>query len=66
MTNQMHGIDISHWQTGLKLADTDAEFAMMKATEGTTYVDKTCNEFVNQAKAAGIPRLRVSFRAWWR
>lgn len=52
---KMHGIDISHYQTGLKLTNTDAEFAIMKATEGTTYVDQTCDGFVNQAKNAGIP-----------
>lgn len=50
----LHGIDISHWQSGLQLAKTDAQFAIMKATDGTSYVDATCNGFVNQAKAAGL------------
>lgn len=50
----LHGIDISHWQTGLQLAKTDAQFAIMKATDGTSYVDAACNGFVNQAKSAGL------------
>lgn len=51
----LHGIDVSHWQQGLQLAKTDAQFALFKATDGTSYVDPTCNGFVSQAKKMGIP-----------
>lgn len=51
----LHGIDVSHWQSGLQLAKTDAQFALFKATDGTSYVDATCDGFVNQAKKLGIP-----------
>lgn len=50
----LHGLDISHWQSGLQLAKTGKDFAIMKATDGTSYVDATCDGFVNQAKAAGM------------
>lgn len=52
---RLHGIDISNWQAGLKLVNTDAQFAIMKATEGTDYVDPYCDGFVQQARKAGLP-----------
>ena len=55
MTTTLHGIDISHWQAGLQLAKTDAQFALFKATDGTSYVDACCDGFVTQAKRAGLP-----------
>lgn len=51
----MSGIDISHWQSGLSLAKAKPGFAIMKATDGTSYVDPTCDGFVSDAKALGIP-----------
>lgn len=51
---QLEGIDISHYQTGLSIAKADPAFAIMKATEGTSYVDPTCDGFVTQCKNAGV------------
>jgi lysozyme len=52
--SQLEGIDISHYQTGLSIAKAKPAFAIMKATEGTTYVDPTCDGFVSQCKNAGV------------
>lgn len=49
----MNGIDISHWQSGLNLNNISFDFAIMKATEGTGYVDKCCDKFYQQAKKLG-------------
>ena len=46
----MRGIDISHWQKGLNLNAIDFDFAIMKATEGTTMVDNCCDSFYQKAK----------------
>ena len=35
----MNGIDISRWQAGINLAAVPCEFVVIKATEGTTYVN---------------------------
>lgn len=51
----LHGIDVSHWNSGLTIAHTDAQFMICKATDGGSYVDPTCNSFVSQAKNAHIP-----------
>lgn len=56
MATTMHGIDVSHWQTGLDLAKTDAEFVIIKATESTNYVDPKCDAFYQKAKKLGMPR----------
>ena len=47
----MRGIDISHWQNGLDLNAIDFDFVIMKATEGTTFVDNCCDGFYQKAKA---------------
>lgn len=52
---ELHGIDISNYQAGLKLANTDAQFVIIKASEGTTYVDPYCDGFVKQAQNLGLP-----------
>ena len=52
----MKGIDVSHWQAGLDLAKTDAQFVIIKATEGTTYMDPECDAFYQRAKSLGLPR----------
>lgn len=52
----LHGIDVSHWQAGLDLGNTDAQFVIIKATEGTTYVDPECDRFYQRAKSLGLPR----------
>ena len=43
----MRGIDISNWQAGLNIAKMDCDFFIMKATEGKTFVDAYCNEWVD-------------------
>lgn len=50
----MFGIDISSYQQGLGIKATGAQFAIMKATDGTRFVDKTCDGFVQQCKRDGI------------
>ena len=49
----LKGIDISHWQNGLDLRKIMCDFAIMKATGGTGYVDKCCNTFTAQAFESG-------------
>ena len=49
----MRGIDISNWQRGFNLSEASVDFAIFKATGGNSYVDPTCNGFVQQAKKAG-------------
>lgn len=53
---EMKGIDVSHWQAGLDLAKTDAQFVIIKATESTNYVDPKCDSFYQKAKSLGLPR----------
>lgn len=49
------GIDISNWQSDFSVTNSRPGFVITKATEGTTYVDKSCDGFVQQAISAGIP-----------
>ena len=39
----LNGIDVSHYQDGINLAKIQADFVIMKATEGTTFVDNCCD-----------------------
>ena len=41
----MRGIDISKWQSGIDLSAVNADFVIVKATEGIGYVDKSCDGF---------------------
>lgn len=49
----LHGIDISHWQKGLNLTKISYDFVVIKATEGTSYIDKCCDNFYQTAKLMG-------------
>ena len=49
----MKGIDISHWQNGLDLSKIDFDFVIIKATEGTRFLDPCCNSFYQKAKSMG-------------
>ena len=49
----MNGIDISSWQTGIDLTAVPADFVIIKATEGTGYVNSDCDRSFQQAKQAG-------------
>lgn len=50
----LYGVDVSNWQGGLKLAALRVDFAIVKATEGTNFVDRYCDGFVEQCKSAGM------------
>ena len=51
----LKGIDISNWQRGLNLEATRPGFCIVKATEGTNFVDKSCDSFVQECVRLGIP-----------
>lgn len=49
----LNGIDISSWQTGIDLSRVPCDFAIVKATEGTSYVNPDCVRAVEQARSFG-------------
>lgn len=49
----MHGIDVSSWQTGIDTYNIDADFVICKATEGTTYVNPDCDRAYQGAIKSG-------------
>lgn len=49
----MQGIDISNWQAGIDLAAVPCDFAICKATQGTTYTSPDCCRQVELARSAG-------------
>lgn len=49
----LNGIDVSHYQDGINLAKIQADFVIMKATQGTWMVDNCCDSHYQEAKAAG-------------
>ena len=49
----MNGIDVSGWQKGINLKEVPADFVIVKATQGTTYVNPDCVRAYQQAKGAG-------------
>lgn len=49
----LHGIDIANWQEGLVLPES-LDFAIMKATGGTGYVDPCCDDWVSECERKGI------------
>lgn len=52
----MKGTDISNWQAGIDLKKIGGEFVIIKATEGTGYVDPSCDSHYQQAKQLGLKR----------
>lgn len=46
----MNGIDISSWQEGINLSAVPADFIIIKATEGTRFVDNTFKTWANWCK----------------
>lgn len=50
----MKGIDISNWQANLIPSKLDVDFCICKATEGTGFVDKFCDAFIQNCKSMGI------------
>ena len=51
----IYGIDISNHQAGLSLDKVFPDFVILKATEGTNFVDIYCDSWVQQAKSLRIP-----------
>ena len=49
----LNGIDISNWQAGINLSAVPADFVIIKATEGTTYVSPEADTQFQEAKSAG-------------
>lgn len=49
----MNGIDISHWQDGIDLNKVPFDFCIMKATEGTSFVDNCCDKYYQTVKKKG-------------
>lgn len=49
----MNGIDIASHQAGINLAAVPCDFVIVKATEGTTYVNPYCNMHVGQTLNLG-------------
>lgn len=52
----MNGIDISSWQSNLNLNNlkgSGLEFVIIKATQGVSYVNPSCNKHYAQATACG-------------
>lgn len=49
----LNGIDISNWQSGINLAVVPCDFVVIKATEGTGYVNPDYERAYRQAKTAG-------------
>jgi len=49
----LNGIDISHWQKGLNLAEIRYDFAIIKATEGVNFLDPNFHDFMMKAASFG-------------
>ena len=49
----LKGIDIADYQAELNAGTIDADFVIIKATQGTWYVNPVCDTHYQQAKAAG-------------
>ena len=53
---RLYVIDIASYQSGLDLTKVKVDGVIIKATQGTTYVNPCCNRHYAQAKQAGILR----------
>lgn len=49
----LNGFDVSNWQNSMNAGTLPGDFAIMKATEGTSYVNPSCDTHYQQAKKAG-------------
>lgn len=49
----MNGVDVASYQTGIDFHKVPCDFVIVKATEGTGYVNPACNSQWNSAKGAG-------------
>ena len=55
-TPRLNVIDIASYQSGLDLTKVKVDGVIIKATQGTTYVNPCCNKHYAQAKQTGILR----------
>lgn len=46
----LNGIDISGWQKGIDMTKVPGDFVIIKATQGTKYVNDDCDRAYRQAK----------------
>ena len=51
----LDGIDISNWQEDINLEEVEFGFCIVKATDGTRFVDKTLHDFARRIFAMGKP-----------
>ena len=51
----LRGIDISNWQAGFNISAAQPGFVIAKATEGTTYIDRYCDGFIQDCLKLDIP-----------
>lgn len=60
-------LDTSNWQGGYNPALTGADAVIVKATEGTNFVDTYCDSIIQQCKSAGLPWGFYHFAGdnWW-
>ena len=49
----LHGVDIASYQKDMDCSKIKADFVIIKATQGNTYVNPNCNRQYAQAKSAG-------------
>lgn len=49
----LNGIDIASYQTGIDLTVVPCDFVIIKATQGTGYINPDCDRAYQQAKRAG-------------
>lgn len=49
----LHGVDIASYQKDMDCSKIKADFVIIKATQGTSYVNPNCNRQYAQAKSAG-------------
>lgn len=54
----MNGVDVSSWQSNINIKNLDADFVVVKATEGTAYVSpvyrKQANDTIRSGKKLGL------------
>lgn len=51
----LRGFDVSNWQAGTDVTGLGADFVIVKATEGLSFTDRSCDRFVQALRRAGIP-----------
>ena len=55
---EMNGIDISSWQSAINVSDMNVDFAIVKATEGSSYTSpsftRQANDTLNSGKKLGV------------